>query len=324
MCKMDTKRFEYITEQYLAGRTSEEEEAELLKAIESSETWHIAFRKLTNEWNPQAHPDKEIERKWGRIASVIQHEEENPVVISHPATGRRWFTMAAAIAVLLVASLATYMWMDKEREVVSSRDWLSLTASEGDLTFTLPDGSSIYLRRGAVLRYPESFSRRSRQVEISGEAFFDITHKEEQPFIVNANGLYVKVLGTSFSVQTDVNGKDVSVILVEGKVGLSDACHKELTELFPDQQADYSPQSGSCTVTEVDSERLTAWRKGIVMYDNAPVSDIVHLIEQTYHVSLSYKKDTTQRFSGGFLKTQPLETVLQQISKLTGTEITLQ
>lgn len=323
MCKMDTKRFEYITEQYLAGRASAEEEAELLRAIESSETRHTAFRKLTAEWNPLAHPEEETERKWNRVASVIQPREEAPVIIRHPATGRRWFTIAAAIAVLCVASLTTYMWMGKEKEV-STRDWLSLTAAEGDLTFTLPDGSSIYLRKGAVLRYPETFSRRSRDVEIAGEAFFEITHKKEQPFVVNADGLYIKVLGTSFCVQTEANKKAISVILVEGKVRLSDATHKELAELLPDQQADYSLRDGSCTITEVDSERLTAWRKGIVAYDNVPVSDIVHLIEQTYHVSLSYKKDSTQRFSGGFLKTQPLETVLQQISKLTGTEITLQ
>lgn len=321
---MDTKRFEYITEQYLAGRASEEEEAELLRAIESSETRYMVFRKLTAEWNPLTRPEEETERKWNRVASLIQPEEEGPVIIHHPAAGRRWLTIAAAVAVLFVASLATYMWMGKEREAVSNRDWLSLTAVEGDLTFTLPDGSSIYLRKGAVLRYPETFSRRSRDVEITGEAFFDITHKKEQPFMVNAEGLYIKVLGTSFSVQTDADGRAISVILVEGKVCLSDATHKELAELLPDQQADYSLRDGSCMITEVDSERLTAWRKGIVLYDNAPVSDIVHLIEQTYHVSLSYKKDSTQRFSGGFLKTQPLETVLQQISKLTGTEITLQ
>lgn len=321
---METKKFEYITEQYLAGKASEEEEAELLRAIESSEAWLAAFRKLTAAWNPLAHSDGETERKWNRLASVIRPEAETPVVALRPDRRRRWFSIAAAIAFFLMASLATYMWMGEEEDSVSSRDWLSLTASEGDQTILLPDSSSVYLRKGAVLHYPKTFSRHSRTVEIAGQAFFDITRRDKQPFVVRAGGLSVNVLGTSFSVQTDADGKEVSVILVAGKVRLSDATHQELAELLPDQQANYSPQKGSCTITAVDSERLTAWRKGIVTYDNVSVGDIVRLIEQTYQVSLSYQKDTTQRFSGGFLKTQPLETVLQQISKLTGTEITLQ
>jgi hypothetical protein len=79
------------------------------------------------------------------------------------------------------------------------------------------------------------------------------------------------------------------------------------------------------TVTEVDSERLTSWRKGIIFYDNASLDEIVRLIEQTYKVSLMYTRpeNDDQRFSGAFLKTQKLETVLQQTNKLTGTNLIL-
>lgn len=116
------------------------------------------------------------------------------------------------------------------------------------------------------------------------------------------------------------------MILVEGKVSLNNAHEKELVQLHPNQKADYFVNDEHYTVTEVDSERLTSWRKGIIFYDNASLDEIVRLIEQTYKVSLIYTrsgKTMNQRFSGAFLKTQKLETVLQQTNKLTGTNLIL-
>ena len=163
------------------------------------------------------------------------------------------------------------------------------------------------------------------RVKIKGEAFFEVTPNSEQPFIVDASGLSVKVLGTSFSVQTSDQGNEISVILVEGKVSLNNAHEKELVQLHPNQKADYFVNDEHYTVTEVDSERLTSWRKGIIFYDNASLDEIVRLIEQTYKVSLMYTRpeNDDQRFSGAFLKTQKLETVLQQTNKLTGTNLIL-
>lgn len=115
------------------------------------------------------------------------------------------------------------------------------------------------------------------------------------------------------------------MILVEGKVSLNNAHEKELVQLHPNQKADYFVNDEHYTVTEIDSERLTSWRKGIIFYDNASLDEIVRLIEQTYKVSLMYTRpeNDDQRFSGAFLKTQKLETVLQQTNKLTGTNLIL-
>jgi len=105
------------------------------------------------------------------------------------------------------------------------------------------------------------------------------------------------------------------------------AFRKRTAEWNPleETEADYFVNDEHYTVTEVDSERLTSWRKGIIFYDNASLDEIVRLIEQTYKVSLIYTRpeNDDQRFSGAFLKTQKLETVLQQTNKLTGTNLIL-
>lgn len=321
---MDRKRLEYITTRYLEGKASAEEEEELLRATESSPEWEEAFHRQTARWNPLERPDLGMEQKWNRLSALIsgESETEKPTapVLFVPHT--RFISIAAAIAVICLISLTAY-WFTHTAPEASTLSWQTLTAEGSDRSLTLPDGSSVFLREGATLTYPAAFPSASREVRLAGEAFFEVVPNKQQPFTVETGGLYVRVLGTSFSVCAPERADTVSVILVEGKVGLSDPDRKEIVRLSPDQKVDYSLQNKQYTVATVDSKRLTSWRKGVITYDNASLPEIVRLIEQTYHVSIAYKEDTTQRFSGAFLKTQPLETVLEQTGKLTGTPLTV-
>ena len=296
---MENKRFEHIITRYLKGKATPEEEAELLQAIHASKEWEAAFRKRTAEWNPleETEADPETDRKWNRIASIItpsesqSQTEEAPVISLVSTSSRRiWFSIAAVVLLLLVSGVTVYFLNQGGKAGTGNAEWQTIIAEQ-----------------------------------IRGEAFFEGTPNSEQPFIVDASGLSVKVLGTSFSVQTSDQGNEISVILVEGKVSLNNAHEKELVQLHPNQKADYFVNDEHYTVTEVDSERLTSWRKGIIFYDNASLDEIVRLIEQTYKVSLMYTRpeNDDQRFSGAFLKTQKLETVLQQTNKLTGTNLIL-
>lgn len=320
---MDKKRLEYITTRYLEGKASAEEEEELLRATESSPEWEEAFHRQTARWNPLERPDLRVEEKWNRLSGLIsgKTDTEKPAapVLFIPHT--RFISIAAAIIVICLVSLTAYWFTHTAHE--PSISWQTLTAEGSDRSLTLPDGSSVFLREGATLTYPAAFPSASREVWLAGEAFFEVVPNKQQPFTVEAGGLYVRVLGTSFSVCAPQQADTVSVILVEGKVGLNDPDRKEIVRLSPDQKADYSLKDKQYTLATVDSKRLTSWRKGVITYDNASLSEIVCLIEQTYHVSIAYKEDTTQRFSGAFLKTQPLETVLEQTGKLTGTPLTV-
>lgn len=326
---MDKIRFEHIITHYLTGKATSEEEAELLQAIRSSDEWEAAFRTRTAGWNPlqEGAADPETDRKWERIASVIT-PVITPVTLSATHSNPRrtlWGSIAAAIILLLVSGITVYFLNQSGTGGLQDTAWQTVLADGEDCTLRLPDGSSVYLREGSELSYPDEFASQSRDVKIKGEAFFDVRHNPELPFVVDASGLSVTVLGTSFSVQTAAEGNDISVILVEGKVSLADACQKELVQLHPDQKADYSVKDGHFTVSEVDSKRLTSWSKGILSYDNASLDEIVRLIEQTYKVTLSYDREgkENQRFSGAFLRSQKLETVLQQTNKLTGTNLIL-
>lgn len=327
---MNNERFNDITARYLQGRASEEEEQELLTAIRSSHACAAAFRAQTGAYRGEENSD-ETNRKWNRLAAIITpRPEAQPADAPTPrffALSNRKFQTGVAAAVILACLSALSVFFLKHTDTNSAREgagWQTLTAAADDRTVILPDSTSVYLRKGAVLQYADLLEGPVRQVALQGEAFFDVTPDAEKPFIVDASCLSVKVLGTSFSVSALDRGETISVILATGSVSVRDALQKELVRLAPNQKVDYSVHSGQYTVTDVDSERATSWRKGIVAYDNASLPEIVDLIEQTYDVKLHYAapgSEADQRFSGAFFKKQKLDTVLELTGRLTGTPL---
>lgn len=308
-----------ILEKYIRGSISEEEYNELQQQIQNDSDSSVGD--MLNEcWqkdlNIHVMPRAAKERTRRLVNEKIKKDMR-----------RIWFKRASTIAasilipVLIISTVYFYKEMDHYKQIPNI-----VSVNKGQRAgITLPDGTIVHLNSESKLTYTPDFNGKLREVVLEGEAFFEVTPNSEQPFIVDASGLSVKVLGTSFSVQTSDQGNEISVILVEGKVSLNNAHEKELVQLHPNQKADYFVNDEHYTVTEVDSERLTSWRKGIIFYDNASLDEIVRLIEQTYKVSLMYTRpeNDDQRFSGAFLKTQKLETVLQQTNKLTGTNLIL-
>lgn len=132
----------------------------------------------------------------------------------------------AVVLLLLVSGVTVYFLNQGGKAGTGNAEWQTIIAEQEDRSILLPDGSSVYLRENSELSYPEVFASSVREVKIRGEAFFEVTPNSEQPFIVDASGLSVKVLGTSFSVQTSDQGNEISVILVEGKVSLNNAMRK--------------------------------------------------------------------------------------------------
>ena len=144
------------------------------------------------------------------------------------------------------------------------------------------------------------------------------------PIVVEAEALTITEKGTSFSVKADADS--AAVVLVTGKVSLSCSNQVEEIELRPNQRAVYQRDRDELTLTEVDSERLTIWRKGVIAYENATIETIIQLIEEAYQVHLvaGTPADPTQRFTGAFRQTQTLESVIEQTEKLTAIPLSLQ
>lgn len=151
---------------------------------------------------------------------------------------------------------------------------------------TLPDSSVVFLSPNSTLRYASEFSEKVREVQFSGEAYFQI-RKSKTPFVVNvSNRINVTVYGTEFNINTNKKGK-IETILVSGSVGVSDA-HGSEVRLKPNQMLNYSIISGLSIVQEVNPADYLAWMKGDFKYDNQQLAILLDEISAYYDIKIDY------------------------------------
>ena len=182
-------------------------------------------------------------------------------------------------------------------------------------TIILSDGSKVKLNAGATLTYPEKFGHsKSREVYLSGEAFFEIARDTARPFLIKSKEVTTKVLGTSFNLKEKAGS--VSVTVLTGKVKVfteSDTAANDAVFLKPGQQADYNPQSNKIEVSHADLEAVTAWKEDIIYFEQANFKEVASRLEKWYGVKVELKRNVDGKFSGRF-KNKALKDVLTGLS----------
>lgn len=153
----------------------------------------------------------------------------------------------------------------------------------------LADGTLVHLNAGSSLRYPVNFlSGGPRLVFLSGEAYFDVTKNESNPFIVNVDDLEVRVLGTQFNVSAYSEDEYIDVVLVEGSVNLNkrDRIEGDVVELSPGQKGSYKQNSDSITVNEVNASLYTSWMQGHLVFRDLTFNSILTKLERHYNIEI--------------------------------------
>lgn len=158
-----------------------------------------------------------------------------------------------------------------------------MTPSSATAEITLSDGTVVWLNADSKLIYPEHFSNRTREVTLTGEAYFKVAHDAAHPFIVRTASVSTKVLGTEFNVKA-YKPNDTHITLIEGKVQLS--TQHALRNIIPGEDAAFN--GNSLHVSEVDTERFTAWRNGDFYFDNETFLAIAQEIGHWYNVSVVF------------------------------------
>lgn len=176
----------------------------------------------------------------------------------------------------------------------------------------LADQTRVWLNSGAKLKYPTRFGEEQRDVELTGEAYFDVQRNEQKPFFVNASDVRVNVLGTSFNVEAFRDGQTVNVTLVEGKVNLENQDGELLSELKPTERASYNIQNKEVHVKNVDTKLYTSWKEGIIYFKNERLGTIARQLEQWYNLEIVFEESSLkeQKYTGTILKNKPVDQIL--------------
>ena len=160
------------------------------------------------------------------------------------------------------------------------------TPRGGEYCVTLADGTRVCLGAMSSIRFPVQFDKEMRRVEISGEAYLDVSQDTTHPFVITVDGMEVKVLGTSFNVRGYIDEQDMEVTLVSGKVKVSRGeCS---CVLMPNEQAVWNKQTDKLTSRQVDVEPFVAWKSGKLNIRNQRLEDILIRLSKWYDIRVFF------------------------------------
>ena len=280
---MDKIYYKELIEKYFDGNITDAE-------IKKLSDWIKNDRHLQNWWEEEfSKSDAGINpvlrgKLFARIKEQTQGKEETQGK-ENPRTIRmnpwKW---AAAIVLPICIAFFTYYLADSSQTVGAP---FIVKADKGDkATIELPDGTNVVLNSASQLSYLNNFGENGRRVQLNGEAYFKVAHDEKCAFIVQVGDLEVKVLGTSFNVSAYEDAKDVTVVLLEGKVGVY--AQKTSHIMKPGDKIEYNKATHKITATQVHPSDYIEWTKGNIYFEKESLENIMKTLSRIYDVEIRF------------------------------------
>lgn len=310
--------FELISK-YLSGNASAPEIKELetwvMAAPENKERF-IAFKKawlLTGmEQNAQ---EVDVDQAWNQANQQL-FETAKVVPIKKDNTRRRWLQIAAAIAVLIAASIWVYQNNFTEKVFLVETN---TTIKDFDLS----DGSHITLNKASSLRFEAvDEENKTRNVQLEGDAFFDVARDEAHPFIIKTQGLEIEVLGTSFYVDSRKEQEEVQVIVEEGSVAVR--IGQEEKVLTANEKAIFKKEEKALNKEANTDPNFQFLKTNTLTFNNSNLEEIVFALNRQFNTTISIQvpnPSTCIYGSNISFKEESLEIISQVIASGLGIEV---
>lgn len=286
---------ESLLNKFFHDQCTAAEEKIVIEWLLNAKNEHWAKAAMKKHWDSVDGngPEVDIERLLMRTTS--QRRQRDGLQVMGVPKGRRWFeraslAVAASIAVIALSTVALVMVLKdtfpggmtfalKNEEVRTSTGQIILKV--------LPDGTKVWLNAQSTLVYPSSFTD-TREVTLEGEAFFDVVEDAAHPFIVHADGINIRVLGTAFNIKSYPGEPSIATTLVRGKVLIENESSGtgEPIALKPNQQALFSHASNGIELIQVDAKRYSAWTDGRLVFEDDRVYDVFKTLERWYGVAI--------------------------------------
>jgi transmembrane sensor len=262
---------------YLSGNANDIEKNKMHQWIELSQGNKTVFEKAQKIWEASQSANVanvSIDNAWDKVnakANIIPLGKVRQLVLVQKYILR--------IAAVLVIGLVSWYFVNN---AMSDK---TITATTTIKQLALSDGSEISLNKGATINYPENFSGNSREIEMNGEAFFDIAKNPQKPFIIHTSKADIKVLGTSFNVNTKPNG-DLEVIVKTGVVAITSLKSKEQIILHKNERGLFNSANLSLKKVINEDENYIAWKTNKFVFKDNSLEYVFNTIEKVYGVKI--------------------------------------
>ena len=301
---------------YCAGQATEQE-CKVVEAwlLQSEEHEQLLKQLLSLSWNTdllRVVPQVDTEQAWQRISRKLQGD-----TVSLPR--RLWMGFQRVAAILLLPLIMTFSilcyYAGQSAKEESDR-LVEVRTNPGMTTqLELPDGTLVHLNSESVLRYPVAFAEAERQVELEGEAYFEVEKDPEHPFVVKTpHQTQVEVLGTTFNLEAYKSAPELQATLLTGKIRFvyAQGATMHTLELKPGHKLIYEVEASKPRVLATNGLAEAAWKDGRIIFDATPLPEALRMLEKRFHVRLNLLNPRlrNEAFTGTFT-TQRLDRILE-------------
>jgi len=190
------------------------------------------------------------------------------------------------------------------------------TPRGGQYQVILADGTKVWLNSASSLSYPTTFTGKERQVQLKGEAYFEVAEDKNKPFKVSVADVQVEVLGTHFDVMAYEDETAINTTLLAGAVRVTRNGMGSRV-LAAGQEASMDRSSGSLSVNEVDGEEAVAWKNGFFAFEGVSIETVMRQLARWYDVDVDYEGKTDKHFHGMISRSSNVSEVFRML-ELTG------
>jgi transmembrane sensor len=328
----DKEKFADLLKNYLAGNIAPAEYRELMGLIKSGVYDNLLKQDIDDSMvNDKSAADIDNHRAGELLQKILDSEKHTAKLIPFmkPARKyRRWYAVAAGLILMALTLWVLLPGKNKAGTPIAKNEnntFQPIADNNGKKYVRLKDGSTVLLNEGSRLEYPDNFVAGTREVILSGEAYFDIRHDALKPFIVHTGTVSTTVLGTAFNIRAYPDQKEITVTVTRGKVKVSDN-RKTIGVITPNESIAVNLENKSYRQEKVNAEEVVEWKKQYLVLDNISLEDAAILIDNKYHVNISFSKEALRqcRISATFLNNENLEQVLTVVTAVVDAAYTIQ
>lgn len=231
---------------------------------------------------------------------------------------KKWMGMGVKwAAAVIIAFLASYTYFVSQVENYMDTAMNTVTVPYGQrVNLSLSDGTKVCLNAGTVFTYPSAFGKNTRNVELNGEAFFEVSSNKERPFIVHTQDCDVQVLGTKFNVNAYKGEHNFTAALMEGRIRVQNNLNpKEVINIMPDMQV--ALEHGKLKVDEIPDYDVYRWRDGLVCFKELDFMQLLRKVEKYFGVNIKICSTTIRNhsFSGKFRISDGIDYILRVLQR---------
>ena len=272
--------------------------------------WKELMQRMEECEEAERRQAEDMERSEDKVEVNLKDKEQPVRLWAFPRFQR--YVAAACVVVAVFLSVSLYIGIKIGQPEMAQQTYSNWG---GKSEVALPDGSNVWIHSATSLTYNTNYYSKNRNVRLNGEAYFDVAHDKDHPFVVETEGMKITVHGTKFNVESFPGSENTFVSLKEGSVSLETKA--ETRFLHPGEVGTFNKRNGRLQIEKGDIELAVSWASNQIVFKNRPLNEICPLLSKWYNVKINLSPELQEQYRYTFtLRHEPLEEIMRIMSRI--------